>query len=180
MRHQKILDKIASGAYSRADLVRIRHNAEDKIREGDTDAQAVLDAVGSATPADKRIVFMGFCPDADIANRMDIEWREQGICTFIFHDSAQQSARFNEIWCGDLIVLKKRQVFGKTMRLYGHGRVTGIAHDDEGHRYLRMAWSMQDEIIEVPLMGANSTVDIRDMDQVEAEMPDEFFRWLNS
>jgi hypothetical protein len=41
-----------------------------------------------------------------------------------------------------------------------------------------MDWSSQEEIIEVPLMGANSTVDVRDMDSVLREMPKEFFEWL--
>jgi hypothetical protein len=42
-----------------------------------------------------------------------------------------------------------------------------------------MNWSTQDQIIEVPLMGCNSTVDVRTIEQVEAEMPVDFFSWLN-
>ena len=178
MRYQKILDRLAAGGYTREEIIRLRSNAQQKSQKGDMDARQVLDAIGRASPADRRVVFMGFCPSASFDNRMDLEWKEQGICTFIFHESHQQAARFADIFPGDLIVLKKRHVFGETMKLYGHGRVTGIEYDADGHRFLRMDWSAQDEVIEVPLMGANSTVDIRDMDRVEAEMPDAFFSWL--
>ena len=74
---------------------------------------------------------MGFCPGANFDNRLDIEWKEKGICTFIFLRSEQQLERFNDIWPGDLIVLKKRHQFGKTMLLYGHGRATGIKYDQD-------------------------------------------------
>jgi hypothetical protein len=43
-----------------------------------------------------------------------------------------------------------------------------------------MNWSNQKEIIEVPLMACNSTVDVRSIEQVEDEMLTEFFTWLNS
>ncbi|UGB45429.1 hypothetical protein LQ772_15840 [Frateuria edaphi] len=178
VRHQKVLDKVLNGSFSRADLARLRVNALELVRKGDGEAQAVVDAIMSACPSDTRVVFMGFCPGADFNNRLDIEWKAKGVCTFSFLDSDQQVARFNEICTGDLIVLKKRHVFGKTMRLFGHGRVSSIAFDENGKRYLNMRWSAQDEEIEVPLMAANSTVDIRSMEQVEADMPDEFFKWL--
>lgn len=45
------------------------------------DAKIIIDAINLATPSDTEILFMGFCPDADIDNRLDIEWREKGICT---------------------------------------------------------------------------------------------------
>jgi len=76
------------------------------------------------------------------------------------------------------VILKKREKFGKTMKLYGHGRVEAISIDATEHRYLKMNWSKQNEVIEVPLMACNSTVDIKSMEQVEAQMPKEFFGWL--
>ena len=121
---------------------------------------------------------MGFCPSADINNRLDIEWKRLGVCTFVFHESDQQSERFNAILPGDLIVLKKRHRFGETMQLFGHGRVVGVKYDSENHRYLEMNWSNQEEIIEVPLMGCNATVDTRSIEQVEEQIPEEFFKWL--
>lgn len=41
-----------------------------------------------------------------------------------------------------------------------------------------MGWSVQDEIIEVPLMGCNSTVDIKSIEALEGGIPLEFFKWL--
>jgi hypothetical protein len=104
--------------------------------------------------------------------------RIRGVCTFDYIESETQAARFNEVYPGDLVVLKKREKFGETMKLFGHGRVKSIAYNDAGNRYLVMEWSGQDGIIEVPLLGCNSTVDIRSMEVVQKEMPEEFFEWL--
>jgi hypothetical protein len=178
MKHQKVIDRIRSGAFSRSALAQMRVNAENALKRGDADARVVIDEIDKTTPTDKSIVFMGFCPGADFSNRLDIEWKARGVCTFVFLESEQQSERFNNIWPGDLIVLKKREKFGKTMLLYGHGRVTGVKYDQNGNRYLEMNWSSQDQVIEVPLMACNATVDVRTLKQVEDEMPDEFFAWL--
>ena len=179
MKYQKIIDQIRSGAYTRAELVKLRANVESKHKKGDADAKTIIDEIDQASPADKTMVFMGFCPSANFDNRLDVEWKEKGACTFTFLDSEQQLARFNDIWSGDLIILKKRHQFGKTMLLYGHGRVTGVKYDQDNNRYLEMNWSPQEEIIEVPLMGCNSTVDTRTIEQVETEMPAQFYTWLN-
>lgn len=178
MKYQSTIEKIRAKQYKRAELVRMRANAASKLDQGDKDAQAVLDEIDSAQPTDDHIVFMGFCPGATLDNRLDIDWKKTGTCTFTFLDSEHQLERFNNIWPGDLIVLKKRQVFGKTMQLYGHGRVTGVKHDSQGNRYLLMNWSSQEQVIEVPLMGCNSTVDVRTIEQVEAKMPESFYTWL--
>lgn len=179
MKHQAVIDKIKkSKQYNRAELIRMRANAESKLQQGDLDVQAVLDAIDQAEPLDDHIVFMGFCPGATLENRLDTEWKKTGTCTFIFLESKYQLERFNNIWPGDLIVLKKRQSFGKTMQLYGHGRVTGVKYDPNGNRYLLLSWSSQEQVIEVPLMACNSTVDIKTIEQVEAEMPESFYTWL--
>lgn len=178
MKHQRILDKITIGKFNRAELLRLRKNAESLAAKGDADAAPVIKAIDESVPTDTFIVFMGFCPDASLENRIDFEWKEKGICTFIFLESEAQLDRFNDIWPGDLLVLKKRHKFGETMRLYGHGRARAVRYDESGHRYLEMAWSTQDFILEVPLMGCNSTVDVRSMDQVAEAMPQEFFDWL--
>lgn len=180
MNLQERLAKIRSRAYTRSELSQMRKNAEATLKKGHPDAAAVLAAIDEAEPLDDFIVFMGFCPGASMENRLDVEWKEKGICTFIFLDSPSQLERFNTILPGDLIVLKKRHVFGKTMQLFGHGRVSGVRYDDQGHRYLQMNWSPQEQVIEVPLMACNSTVDIRTIEQVEAEMPAAFYDWLKS
>ena len=163
---------------SRAELGDLRNNAEAKHATGDSDAQAVIDAIDLATPKDKFILFMGFCPGADFADRLDIEWKAKSICRFDYLESEQQLERFKTICPGDLVILKKREQFGRTMNLYGHGRVTSISFDEHKTRYLNVNWSTQDSIIEVPLMGCNSTVDLRSIDIVENEMPPEFWQWL--
>lgn len=178
MKYEKVIDRVKSGSMSRADLVKLKRNADDKYAAGDSDASYVLDAINNATPADSYILFMGFCPSADFSERLDIEWREKEICRFDYLESEHQADRFNTMCRGDLVVLKKREKFGKTMNLYGHGRVKSVAYDDDNTRYLNMNWSAQENTIEVPLMGCNSTVDIKSIEAVEGEMPEEFYQWL--
>ncbi len=180
MRYEKIIKRIKSGRMSRDELVKLRLNANNEYDKGDSDARYVIDAINHAAPTDAYILFMGFCPGADFNERLDIKWKEKGICRFDFLESEHQVKKFNSICKGDLVVLKKRERFGKTMRLYGHGRVSGIAYDENNIRYLEMQWSNQEEIIEVPLMGANSTVDIKTIKAVEDEMPMEFHEWLEA
>jgi hypothetical protein len=178
MKYKKVIDKVNSGTMPRDDLVGLKLNAEKMLANGDQDARAVLSAINIATPADSHILFMGFCPDADTNNRLDIDWKAKGICRFDYRESESQAARFDTMCTGDLVVLKKREVFGKTMKLYGHGRVISVAYDEKNIRFLVMNWSDQSGTIEVPLLGCNSTVDVRSIDVVEAEMPDEFWHWL--
>lgn len=175
---EKTLEKIRQNSYSRAELTRIRANAEAKLKAGNQDAELIIGAINQAKPTDDFIVFMGFCLGGSLENRLDTEWKEKDICTFHYLESQHQLDDFNSILVGDLIVLKKRQQFGKTMQLHGHGRVTGVQYNAAGERYLQMSWSDQSDIIEVPLMGCNATVDIRTMDKVEAEMPEAFWSWL--
>lgn len=179
MKFQKAIDNIKRGAYTRAELVKLRTNAANALEKGDCDAQLVIAEIDKSIPTDKTMVFMGFCPNAEIENRLDIEWKEKGVCTFSFLDSEHQLARYNDIWPGDLIILKKTQEFGKTMRLYGYGRVTGVRHDHERQRYLKVDWSDQSDMIEVPLMGCGSTVNVKTIKQVADEMPPEFYSWLS-
>lgn len=178
MKYEKVIERIKSGEMSRAELTKLRRNAEDKHLSGDTDAEHVLAAISNATPVDSYILFMGFCPGADFRERRDTEWKEKGVCRFDYLESEHQLERFNTICKGDLVVLKKREEFGKTMKLYGHGRVSSIAYDENSVRYLLMDWSSQEKIIEVPLMGCNSTVDIKSIEAVEDAMPEEFYAWL--
>jgi len=126
-----------------------------------------------------KFVFFGFCPGADFSKRLDTRWKELGICEFHYFGSATQVKRFASIVPGDLVVLKKRQVIGKTMRLYGFGLVTAIDFDEHGSRVLKVDWSKQERVIEVPLMGCNATIDIRGKERVIAEMPADFFAWLS-
>lgn len=178
MKYDKILGKISTGKMSRAELQDLRSNALSKFKAGEEEAMEVVSAIDVAKPSDTYILFMGFCPDADIGNRLDIEWKAQGICTFDYPESTFQVNRFNDVNSGDLVVLKKNAELGRTMTLHGHGRVTGIAYDERQTRYLCMHWSAQTEVIMVPAMAATSTVNIKAIETVEEEMPEEFFTWL--
>lgn len=180
MKYQRQIDRIRAKGYTRGELNELRKKAQPLAAKGDEDALVLLHEIDRAGPSDTYVVFMGFCPGADLNNRLDTEWREKNICTFVFHESEQQSQRFGDIRLGDLVILKKRHQFGKTMQLFGHGRVNGVEFDSEGHRVLKMNWSPQERIIEVPLMGCNSTVDVRTIQQVEGEMPEFFFTWLGT
>ena len=178
MKYQKQIDNVYSGNMSRSDLVKLKTNAMTKFNDGDLDAKLVLDVINNAKPSDSYYLFMGFCPNADFENRLDTEWKEKGICRFDYLESEHQLERFNTIYAGDCVILKKREKFGKSMKLYGHGRVKSLAYDENDIRYLIMDWSDQDEIIETPLLACNSTVDIKTIEQVEDAMPDEFYKWL--
>lgn len=178
MKYQNKIDQLRSGRLTRAQIANLQQNAQRILNQGDTDAQFVLDEIQYSKPADTSILFMGFCPAADFSNRLDIDWKEKGICRFDYLESEVQLNRWNEVCVGDLIVLKKREKFGKTMKLYGFGRVMKICLDKENIRYFEVSWDEQSEEIEVPLIGCNSTVDIKSMDLVEQEMPDEFWNWL--
>jgi hypothetical protein len=144
------------------------------------DAKIIVDAIAEAIPSDTYIVFMGFCPDADFENRLDVDWKEKGVCTFEFLSDDRQKAAFYSILVNDLIILKKNAIFGKTMKLYGCGRVKSIEHNEKYGRYLVMDWSKKEEIIEVPSLACTSTVNIiKTIEEVEKYMPKEFFNWLD-
>ncbi len=181
MRYYKAIERIKSGTLSREELLKYKNNAETKLAKGDKDAKSVLSALEVAVPKDTYILFMGFCPNADIKNRLDTEWKEKNICRFDYIEDSKQLNRFKTIYTGDLVVLKKVQnMKNQIMRLYGHGRVKSIAYDSDNIQYLNMDWSSQDEVIDVPLMACVSTVDIRSIERVNSVMPEEFYKWIES
>ena len=118
---------------------------------------------------------MGFCPGADIRNRLDEKWIAESIGNFDFVESDQQRARYSEMMPGDAIILKKREQFGETMRLFSRGRVAEVV---EIGRKLKVDGHAAAETLLVPLMACNSTVDMRSPESVEAAMPSEFWNWL--
>ncbi len=122
--------------------------------------------------------FLGFCPDADFSRRRDTRWRECGICEYEVDLGSRQEGLFSRINVGDIVILKKRQIFGKTMRLYGHGQVIGVDTGPLGRRRLSVSWHKQISVIEVPLLACNSTVNLREVSSVAATMPSAFWEWL--
>jgi hypothetical protein len=182
--NQKLIDKLRSGTVSRAAIAAYETNAARARSLGRPWPQDVLDALRQAKPRDLYHVFMGFCPNANINERLDNEWREQSICTMNLWDGPsgeRQAADFMNIKVDDLVILKKNQELGITMRLYGHGRVTGIRQSTDptlADHILIMDWSQQAAVIEVPAMACTATVNLRDVDCVDREMPPEFHQWL--
>jgi hypothetical protein len=140
-RYSKIIEKIKSGMLNRSELASIYKNATLAVNKNDIDAIEVLHLLNKTAPSDAYIVFMGFCPNANLKNRLDIQWKKNNNCTFEFYKSEHQMERFGSISVGDLLVLKKRQKIGETMRLYGHGRVVALVNNDKGDRELKMEWS---------------------------------------
>ncbi len=126
------------------------------------------------------VAFIGFCPGGDFGLRRDGRWRKLGICEFDYDGSPIQTRRFASIRVGDRVILKKNQVRGKTMRLFGHGEVTAIDFTPEGRRFLRVRWHPDDSVIEVPLLGCNATVNVRNAAAVLDKMPEEFRRWFKA
>ncbi|MBN9433720.1 MAG: hypothetical protein J0I45_14905 [Bosea sp.] len=157
--------------------MRLRDNALARAAAGDQGAQAVIDAINQSgvIGQDREFAFIGFCPGGDISFRQDRKWIAEGICEFGIIESGVQHRRFAGIVPGDLLILKKREQFGETMRLYGHGRVSEVL--TIGGR-LGVQWNTDAGEIVIPLMGCNGTVDIRSIETVEAEAPQEFWDWL--
>lgn len=179
-----VIDAIArvrNGEQTRSGLMKIKTNAEVFLSRGVADAQYLIDEINQTplAPLQKEYVFMGFCPDADFRNRQDEKWMAEGFCKFDFLESEHQYRRFCDIHVGDVMILKKREKFGETMRLFGHGIVKRVVQSKATEKqYLRVDWFKPETEIEVPLMGCNSTVDIRSIDVVEKSMPPEFWDWL--
>jgi hypothetical protein len=177
-----IIDKIKNKGFSRAGLIQMRENVLNRLDKlpDDPAALARLDALEAAyvPEPEAEYIFLGFCPGGALENRLDEEWIEKGICKFDFIQSEAQHKRFCEIMPGDTVILKKREEFGKTMRIYSYGRVNEAKTSRVDLPYLLVDWVTPKEFLEVPLMGCNSTVDVRSIERVEAEMPEDFWEWL--
>ena len=184
MSNQTLIDKLRSGTVSRASLAGYEKNAAMAVSQGKPWPQDVLEALRQAKPQDLYYAFIAFCPNADVNSRVDGIWREQGICSIDLWEaprSKRQAADFMGIKVGDLVIMKKNQMYGATMHLCGHGRVTGIrgaTNPGTVDHVLIMDWSPQITEIEVPAMGCTATVNLRDVDRVVREMPAEFHSWL--
>lgn len=174
----KILKILQSSSMTRTELAVYRDRIFGMLKTDDPNHADLARAFDNAVPSDSYLVFMGFCPGADFSRRQDTRWRELGICEFEFDQSEAQVRRFATIRVRDQIILKKRERFGETMKLYGHGKVVGVDYTAEGRRVLKMEWHPNQAIIEVPLMGCNSTVNLKKTSAVLKAMPPEFHRWL--
>ena len=178
MKYQRKIDEINSGKYSRVELQQIRDNAHRRLLAGDSDAKLVVKAVEEAVPSDRFFIFMGFCPDANVENSQYEEWLSKGICTYHWFKDKVQTEAFENIRVNDLIILKKQNIRRQKMFLHGWGRVKSYRHDKSSRHTLEMEWSQQNQIIEIPLMGATKTVNPKALKGIEEKLPEAFFKWL--
>jgi hypothetical protein len=178
MKYQKQLDAIKSGEKDRAWLASIKEKAEGLVAKGDAEAKLILDAIDDAQPSDRFYVFMGFCPDANLDNRLDREWKEEGICYYEDTSQEGQMDTFCSLHIGDKIILKKQNINKQIMTLHGHGRIVGIDRSNE-LPVMKMNWSDQEEIIEIPLMGMTRTVGKKTLEEIQGVVPEYFFQWLD-
>jgi len=174
----KTILRLEPGAMTREQLANMKANILDRALIDDPLLPELLLAIEKSSTRDSRIIFMGFCPNADFARRLDLDWKSRGVCEFHFDDSEHQDRNFATIRKGELLVLKKNHVLGKSVQLYGHGRVVDICFDEEQRRYLKVDWSLDDSIIEVQLTGCTATVNIMTRSKVEAKCGADFYKWL--
>ena len=187
MNIDKILESIRHAKLTRQDFLAIRSNAEAMLKsdvapEKKLHAEKIFTACNenSLGPNAWEYNFMGFCPGADINRRCDTKWKAEGICEFKFEDSPTQMDKFTAQTPGDWIILKKRlSLKNQTMQLFGYGQISKRLVDNEGYVYFLVDWSEQSEVITVPLMGCNSTVNMKKVKDIEAVMPKLFWDWLS-
>jgi len=181
-----IIQRLKERRFNRVDFLSIRNNALRQLETPTSEnaritAEKVLSACDAYAPEPlaPHYNFMGFCPGADIKRRLDGIWKEKKICEFHFSESEAQFITFTTQIQGDWIILKKRRSLKEqTMELFGFGQITNRRVDAEGYTYFEMDWKDQSEVLLVPLMGCNSTVNLRSLQEVEKNMPQEFWAWL--
>ena len=178
-RHARTIEQIKGTILTRSEIRAMEGNAQILIEKGDEGAQAILDALAYVAERDRTIVFMDFCPGGVLRNRLDLEWKRWGNCTFEFHPGNDQLQTFNSISEGALIVLKKVQQIGETMRVYGHGRVVSVTLLPSSGNILHMDWSKDQKYeIEMPIMNCVNAVNVVEKGSLEGAAFQEFWDWL--
>jgi hypothetical protein len=183
MSDDPIIQKIINGTMSRVQRLTTYDNAKRSLVAGkDVErAERIMHAIDtvSVPPLQAEYVFMGFCPGASLENRQDELWYADGICEFDWVSDPIQMRRLYDIQVGDTIIAKKRERFGETMMISGHGKVIKREESNRtGKRYFRVNWRVPKDFLIVPLIGCNSTVNTRTLKFVEETMPLDFWDWL--
>ncbi len=178
-RHAKTVEHIKSSLLTRSEILAMERSATVLIEKGDTGAQDILDALAKVAERDRNIVFMDFCPGGVLRNRLDLDWKKWGNCTFEFQPGNDQLQTFNSIPEGALVILKKVQQVGETMRLYGHGRVNSVTHLPSSGNILHMDWLKEQKYeIEIPILGCVNSVNFVAKDSLDKRELQEFWDWL--
>ena len=174
--------RIKSGEVSRQEIFALHTRWELKLGEDSRKEliSELLEVIRTTyvPPLQREYLFMGYCPGADLKRRRDEIWLKDGFCNFAFLQSKHQAESFRKVRPNDLIILKKREKFGKTMLIHAWGTVQRLRANADGARWLEVDWTGPLTPLEVPLMGCNSTVNFRSLEQVENHMPDNFWDWL--
>ena len=183
MTREITIEKIKNGTISRPDRLKVYKNAKSYFQRGilkdDPEEVMLLIETISVPPLQEQYVFMGYCPNASLENRQDDIWIADGICEFNWVSSEKQLNDFYEIMVGDTIILKKRETFGKTMKISAHGKIIKREESRINKKlYFRVDWRVPKEFLIVPLMGCNATVNPRSIEHVDAEMSEDFWEWL--
>ena len=192
---EKLKEVIETGKWSREEILRMKDACSRSLGDPTRaeEAEALLQVIHESKIHETKAeyVFMGYCPGGDIENALDEEWISTGFCEFGYLDSQVQMDRFFAIVPGDILILKKRSEFGKSMEIHAWGTVTATGTRKNaketktgvqfpvGSPYLKVNWHRK-EMLEVPLMGCNYTVNIKTYDALKKEMPDEFWMWLHN
>jgi hypothetical protein len=178
-RHAKTVEHINSSLLTRSEILAMERDAGILIEKGDASAQEILDALAHVAVRDRNIVFMDFCLGGVLRNRLDLDWKKWGNCTFEFQPGNDQLQTFNSIPEGALIILKKAQQIGETMRLYGHGRVSSVTYLPSSGNILHMDWSKEQKYeIEIPIMGCVNAVNVVEKNSLDKRELQEFWDWL--
>ena len=177
---EQAIKNVSDGKYNRAELLNLKLNAENYLSKNPRIFD-LLELISNTSVPELELeyVFLGYCPGADLKRRRDTEWIEKGFIDFHFIESKSQMARFEAIHPPDKIILKKREKIGKTMIIHAFGEVTHSNLDrTSGLTSHSVNWKITDDPLEVPLLGCNSTVNIRSIEQINENMPEEFWQWL--
>jgi len=173
---------VVNHKYPRSEIGKLEKNVNRILNKNPEDekALAVRKAIETTylPSLENEYVFVGFCLGATLEGRLDEQWIENSVCILEYYENEAVVKRFSEIRPGDIVILKKREVFGKTMRLFSHGRVKETKVSKVDKPYFLIDWITPNEFLEVPLMGCNTTVDVRSLEDVDTAMPKEFWQWL--
>jgi len=103
-------------------------------------------------------LFIDFCANNDITQRLDLAWKEKGICELDQMEGTSLDKDLKNLSAANHVILKKNNPNGETMNLFGYGLIRSIKRDDHGKSYLSVWWSKQEQVIEIPLMNCQSNI----------------------
>jgi len=180
---EKLRENIANGKVTRNQLYKLRNRYASLLSDPSKSqlASDLLDVVEATEipPSMAEYLFLGHCPGARVENSLLDQWVNDSYCDFRHIEDEKQLQKFFEIYPGDILILKKRDIAKQEMEISAWGKVTSVhTSRTTGIPYLRVNWTKPDHFLVVPLMGCTRTVNVRSLEKVENTMPPEFWEWL--